>query len=229
MRYHAPMKPDWNDIDTVLLDMDGTLLDRHFDDFFWEHHVPEQYALKWGVDVAQAKVDLLHRYRREEGKLSWTDLDFWSQELGLDIPALKEQVNHIIQVLPHVIDFLRFLRREKKTVALVTNAHSVTLDIKMRKTKIGNYFDRILCAHELGLPKEEPEFWGRLEDLMGFDPRRTMLAEDKEDNLRSARAHGIRYLVYIARPSSSLPPKASPEFFSIHDFREIIGVKQAEG
>lgn len=215
-------RPDWKNIDTVLLDMDGTLLDRHFDDFFWEHHVPEQYALKWGVDAARAREELLHRYRREEGKLSWTDLDFWSRELGLDIPVLKEQVNHLIQVLPHVVDFLGFLRDSKKTVALVTNAHSVTLDIKMRKTKIGNYFDRILCAHELGLPKEEPEFWGRLQDLMGFDPERTLLAEDKEDNLRSARTHGIHHLVFIAKPSSALPPRASDDFFSIHDFREII-------
>ena len=27
---------NWPTIKTVLLDMDGTLLDKHFDDYFWE-------------------------------------------------------------------------------------------------------------------------------------------------------------------------------------------------
>ncbi len=34
---------DWDNIDTVLLDMDGTLLDLGFDNWFWQPHVPEQY------------------------------------------------------------------------------------------------------------------------------------------------------------------------------------------
>ena len=40
------MPINWNDIDTVLLDMDGTLLDRHFDDHFWLEHVPKRYSAK---------------------------------------------------------------------------------------------------------------------------------------------------------------------------------------
>ncbi|MCP4043692.1 MAG: haloacid dehalogenase, partial [Gammaproteobacteria bacterium] len=31
---------NWNSIHTVLLDMDGTLLDLHFDNQFWLEHVP---------------------------------------------------------------------------------------------------------------------------------------------------------------------------------------------
>lgn len=216
------MRIDWNDIDTVLLDMDGTLLDRHFDDFFWEHHVPEHYAKERGLSMSEAKDEILHRYRREEGKLTWFDVDFWSKELKLDIMALKEQVNHLIQVHPHVLEFLGFLRDSKKVVALVTNAHSRTLDIKMRKTRLGPWFDHVVCAHDLGLPKEDPAFWGRLETVVSFHPGRTLLAEDKEDNLRSARAHGIGHLVYISKPSTSQPAAGSSEFLSIHGFNELI-------
>ena len=35
---------DWQDIHTVLLDMDGTLLDLHFDNHFWLEHLPKRYA-----------------------------------------------------------------------------------------------------------------------------------------------------------------------------------------
>ena len=33
--------PDWQEIDTVLLDMDGTLLDLHYDNYFWLTHIPK--------------------------------------------------------------------------------------------------------------------------------------------------------------------------------------------
>lgn len=38
----------WQEIDTVLLDMDGTLIDLHFDNYFWQRLVPE----RWGQERA---------------------------------------------------------------------------------------------------------------------------------------------------------------------------------
>ena len=37
-------RPDWRAIDTVLLDMDGTLLDLRFDNYFWLELVPRKYG-----------------------------------------------------------------------------------------------------------------------------------------------------------------------------------------
>ena len=144
----------WETVDTVLLDMDGTLLDKHFDDYFWEHYVPEIFAEKNDLTPLEARKELLARYKSIEGTLAWTDLDYWSEKLGLDIPALKLKINHLIQVHPYVIDFLQYCRSLGKEVHLVTNAHSKTLDIKLRKTDIGGYFDRVICSEEVGLPKE---------------------------------------------------------------------------
>jgi putative hydrolase of the HAD superfamily len=117
----------------------------------------------------EARKELLARYKSIEGTLAWTDLDYWSEKLDLDIPALKLKINHLIQVHPYVIDFLQYCRSIKKEVHLVTNAHSKTLDIKIRKTDIGSYFDRIICSGDIGLPKENPRFWNRLEALLNFD------------------------------------------------------------
>ena len=35
---------DWEEIDTILLDMDGTLLDLNYDLHFWLEHLPLIYA-----------------------------------------------------------------------------------------------------------------------------------------------------------------------------------------
>ena len=213
---------DWSRIDTVLLDMDGTLLDRNFDDYFWGQYVPEVYGLKHDIPTEEAQIKLLKRFRSEEGKLAWTDLDFWSQELGLDIPALKIQVDHLIQIHPYVIDFLIFCRKTKKKLHIVTNAHSKTLDIKIRKTAIGDHFDQIVCAEEVGMAKEDPKFWEELKRIIPYDENRALLADDNENVLASAHAYGIKYLVYVARPSSRLPICYSNRFPSIVYFKELI-------
>lgn len=219
------MKIDWREIETVLLDMDGTLLDKHFDDYFWEHFVPTMYAEKNGIDERSARKKLLATYQAREGTLDWTDLDYWSEQLGLDIPALKIKVDHLIQVHPYVIDFLAYLKNIGKKVFLVTNAHSKTLDIKMAKTALSGHFTGIVCAEEIGMPKENPAFWEGLRAKIPFDNASTMLAEDTEKILVSAQCHGISHLIYVARPSSRGPIKKSERFPSIVYFNELMGDK----
>jgi putative hydrolase of the HAD superfamily len=213
---------NWNDIDTVLLDMDGTLLDRNFDDHFWMEHVPRIYARENRISPESAKKELYQLYRSQEKTLNWTDLDYWSSRLGLDIPLLKRDVDHLISVHPFVVEFLLFLRRNGKSIHLVTNAHGKTLDLKLRKTRLGHYFSGIISAHDLGLPKEEEAFWGKLRERIHFDPSRTLLGEDSETNLKTAASYGIRFLVFVSRSSSVLQPVASPDFISIQYFNRLI-------
>jgi putative hydrolase of the HAD superfamily len=218
----APLTINWNNIDTVLLDMDGTLLDRHFDDHFWLEHVPKRYAQLNGLGVEAAKERLYRMFRSQENTLNWTDLDYWSAQLGLDIPVLKEEVNHLIAVHPFVVEFLTFLRQHGKQVHLVTNAHGKTLELKMRRTSIGGYFDGIISAHDLGLPKEEPAFWGKLQERIPFVAERTMLGEDSETNHEPARLFGIKYLIYVGRFSSTAAPLQSQSFKTIRYFSELV-------
>ncbi len=213
---------DWTDIDTVLLDMDGTLLDRHFDDHFWLEHVPKRYAAARNISLALAKEFLYRLFRSQENTLNWTDLDYWTEQLGLDIPLLKREVDHLIAVHPFVVEFLLFLAQQGKRVFLVTNAHSKTLALKMRKTRLGPYFSGIVSAHDLGLPKEDVAFWEKLKGVISYDPARTLLGEDSETNLTTAQAFGIRHLIYVGRFSSTVPPRASQRFTSIHYFSQLI-------
>ncbi len=218
------IRPDfrWSDIDTVLLDMDGTLLDKYFDDYFWEEYVPQMYAQKNGISTEQATEKLMNGYRLVEDTLSWTDLDFWSDRLGLDIPALKEQVNHLIQVHPFVIDFLGYISEQVKQVCLVTAAHNKTLAIKMKKADLTPHFDKIICAEEIGVPKETPEFWHKLEQLLGYEKARTFFADDTNKVLQAARQHGIGQVIHVAKPSSRAPVHYSKEFPSIVFFDELM-------
>jgi len=50
---------NWSEISTVLLDMDGTILDLHFDTHFWLEHLPMRYSEKTGISLEQAKEKLV--------------------------------------------------------------------------------------------------------------------------------------------------------------------------
>jgi putative hydrolase of the HAD superfamily len=215
---------NWNGIDTVLLDMDGTLLDLNFDNHFWQHHVPLRYAEALGLQLQVARDELMARYHVRAGSLEWYSVDFWETELELDIMRLKEEVAHLIAVHPHVVAFLTALRSSGKSVALVTNAHHKSLTLKMSRTGLQDYFDELVTSHELGLPKEDPLFWQRLRARIPFDPATTLLVEDSLAVLDSARAYGIAQLIAVRRPDTCRPPKGTGVYAAIDDFSELLPI-----
>jgi HAD superfamily hydrolase (TIGR01509 family) len=210
------------EISHVLLDMDGTLLDKYFDDYFWEHLVPEKYADKRGISFGKAKEELMETYRSQEETLNWTDIDYWSRRLGLDILALKEQIRHLIEVHPHVETFLRIMRERKKRLYIATNAHDKVLDLKLKKTEIGNYLTGTITSAQMGHPKEKREFWERAERSLRFRREHTLFVDDTLAVLKTAKRYGIKYLVYKARGNSRLSPGSNREFPTIMDFHELL-------
>ncbi len=215
----------WSRIHTVLLDMDGTLLDLRFDNHFWRELVPARYAERHGLPLARARVEVTARTQAVEGTLAWYCLDYWSRELALDIVTLKREIAHLIAVHPHALEFLDAVRAAGKRVVMVTNAHPRSLALKMEKTRLTGHFDAIICAHELGLVKEQPEFWPRLQEWEPFEPATTLLVDDNAAILGTAQGYGIGYPIWVARPDSAHPPRPPGEFPAIHDFSELLPVE----
>jgi HAD superfamily hydrolase (TIGR01509 family) len=212
----------WRTIETVFLDMDGTLLDLHFDNHFWREHVPLRFAEKHALSLEQAKQALYPRFQSAEGTIDWYCIDYWSRELDLDINALKRELEHLIQVHPHVAEFLQALRATGKRVALLTNAHHEVIDLKMATTGLAEHFDQLICAHSFRVPKEDPRFWPKLAEQDHFDPRTTLFVDDSLPVLRAARDYGIRYLRAVRLPDSQAPPKKTEEFVAIQHFDELL-------
>ncbi len=213
---------DWRDVDCVLLDMDGTLLDLHYDTYFWLHHVPQRYAEKHALTLEESRDRLMPHYERKLGTMEWYSIDYWSRELVLDIAALKAEVAHLIAVRPHVPAFLARLRTTGKRLILVTNAHRKSLDLKMRHTGLAPCFDGMVCAHDIGIPKEHPDFWGKLRREENYQPARTLLIDDSLPVLRSARGYGVAYLLTVCQPDSHQPEKVVAEFAAVASFADLM-------
>lgn len=212
----------WTEIDTVLLDMDGTLLDLHFDNHFWLEHLPQRYAELHGISRALADAELLPLFHAHAGQLNWYCTDFWSRELNLSIRDLKREVAHLIALRPDADSFLAAVRAAGKRVVLITNAHRDSLSLKLERIELAPYFDRLISSHDYGFPKEAQQFWFALQQDISFEPARSLFIDDSLPILRSARDFGVGHLLAVRQPDSRKDPKDTEEFAAVDDYRALI-------
>lgn len=213
---------DWSKISTVLLDMDGTILDLHFDNYFWLHHLPLRHSEIHHTSFEESKSELVEHYHQVAGTISWYCLDYWQRELNLPIRELKREVEHLIQLRDDAHDFLVALRESGRDVVLVTNAHPDSLSLKIERTKLDKYFDRLYSTHEFGATKESQLLWQRLQQKEQFANESTLFVDDSLPVLKSAQTFGIKHLLAVANPDSKKPSNHLLGFHNVTDFSTLL-------
>jgi len=213
---------DWAAIDTVLLDMDGTLLDLRFDNWFWAEVIPRRYAAVHGLDVEEAQRRLAPKFLEVRGTLRWYCIDYWSGELKLDIAGIKREALTEVRFLPGAEEFLTKLKASGKRRVLVTNAHPLTFAIKNERVALTRYFDACYSTHPFAAPKEHAAFWPRLAAEERFEPQRTLFVDDSLSVLKAARDFGIGWLRAVRRPDSGLPPQSTGEYAAVDRVADLI-------
>jgi len=217
-----PIAIPWRNIDTVLLDMDGTLLDLHFDNYFWVDYIPRVYAESTGMPLNESQ-KLVERYSEQVvGSLKWYCLDYWSEKLALDIPQLKNNIADKIKFRPNAEDFLQSLNDKNKQVILATNAHPKALELKILRADFRVYFDHLSSSHDLGYPKEEQEYWKSLTRRYSLNPSRCLFIDDSIRILASAQEFGIGYLLGVEQPDSQKKARDCTPFTGISNFSQLF-------
>ena len=216
---------DWTQVDQVLLDMDGTLLDLAFDNDFWGQRVHEKYASIHEISIEQTVEKFEPLFQSVAGTLHWYSTDFWSQKFGYRIIELSRAYAGEIRWLPFAKEFLHALRESKSGVrsTIVTNAHPEIVRLKHEITGIADLVDRIISSHTLGHAKESPEFWQKLRGELKLRSDSTLFFDDSPTVLTAAIDFGIQGSIAVCHPDSTRP-KHSPKFsLAIDDFEQLIG------
>lgn len=213
---------DWKNIDTVFLDMDGTLLDLHYDNYFWLTHLPQRFAELKGIEHKEANKRLNEMFTLYHGSLNWYCLDFWADELDIDLMSLKHEVANRIAYRPNAKEFLEALKQQGYRAVLVTNAHQGSIDIKFKYTDLESLVHDVVCSHDYRKPKEDVSFWADFHQQKPFLHRRTLFIDDNESVLKSAREAGIKHLVSIATPDSQKEARKESEFPLMSDFIDVL-------
>jgi|TARA_B110000902_G_scaffold34301_1_gene36473 HAD superfamily hydrolase (TIGR01509 family) len=212
----------WKDIHTVLLDMDGTLLDLHFDNHFWLEHMPKKLMEKHGMSLLAAKEMMAIETEQVMGTLSWYCLDFWADKLDVDIMGAKREMEHLISIREDSLPFINALKTSGRDVILVTNAHPDSLSLKVEHTRLDNHIDQLISTHEFAVTKESQVLWQKLQVKLGFNPQHTLFVDDSLGILKAAQDFGIKHLLAVSNPDSQQPVREISEFPSIQDYRYLL-------
>lgn len=213
---------NWPEINTVLLDMDGTLLDLNFDTEFWLEHIPLSVAKKKNISLADAKEEMMSKYHSVSGGIKWYCLDYWQKELDLPILELKHEISHLIKIRPDTIPFLDSLKAAGKRVILVTNAHPDSLSLKIEKTQLYSHISELISCHVFGVTKESQELWKKLQNHLSFENESTLFIDDSHQVLLAAQEFGIKHIIAVANPNSQIPAKNIDGFINIEDYRILL-------
>ena len=221
MTAKCPQHP-LDECQTLMLDMDGTLLDLAYDNDMWLNRVPNLYARANSLSADEARTRLYATFRELEGTLDWYCLDHWSERLGFDVLALHREHRAGIAYLPGAKAFLERMAASPLRLLLVTNSHRDTLDLKAQETGVDGYFDGIYSSHDLGSPKEEQAFWEAIANVEDVDVERTVFIDDNAAVLASAATFGLRRLLHITQPATDRPPRSETRYEPLASVAELL-------
>lgn len=193
---------DWSQIDVALIDMDGTLLDLRYDNVFWMDYLPGVYAEKHSISREESLNRLTPLFAQNRGTLNWYCIDYWTATLDMDVAAMKPAVSHLVQWHVGAQEFLDQLAENGVERWLATNAHRASFSVKDARLGLTACMDKIISAHDLGYPKEEPGFWQELENQHDIDLGRCLLVDDNVSALTTARQAGLGYTIAITQPDT---------------------------
>ena len=204
-----PFNIDWHSIDDVLLDMDGTLLDLHYDATFWLNNVHSIVANLTGEPEHVIQERFHRELKKHEGTLAWYCTDYWADFFGIDLIEAKQQLAHLIRFRPHAEQFLNVLNSLPLRTLIATNAHPDVIQLKLNVVPLEDMVDGIVSSHQYGVAKEHPDFWRALFDEYAINPDRALFMDDSSKVLDAADRAGVREVVEIRHPNLSEPPRST--------------------
>jgi putative hydrolase of the HAD superfamily len=217
-------------IDVVLFDLDDTL---HDDTFAYQsaaEEVAHEVAAEHGIDALSLKAAYIAEaegfWKRLTAdalqvKLANVRAGLWQaalESVGVGDAALARRSarryhdyrKKYYALFPGAADLLRSLRARGKRLGIVTNGLSETHREKIALLRIGELFDAIFMADEVGMIKPDPLLFAHACTTLGGAPARSAMVGDRYDrDIRGAHEAGL-FTIWLNVRDETLPPGAPP-------------------
>ncbi len=177
-------------VQTVLFDLDGTLIDsvRLILDSY--HHTLAAHGLPPRSD---------EEWLRGVGTPLSVQLAEWSDDRGTleALIATYREYNlahhdRMVTVYPGVVDSVEAIRAAGRQTGLVTSKNRQGALRGLTLARLERMMDVLVCADEVTNPKPHPEPVEKAVGLLGADPRTTVYVGDSIHDMVAGRAAGVR-------------------------------------
>ncbi len=193
----ATRTADGADLQAVLLDMDGTLIDT--EGFWWDAEVEVFADLGHVLDDSWRHVVVGGPMARSAGfLLEATAADISLDELTVLLNAtFTERLEHGIPLMPGARRLLTELAAHQVPTALVSASHRTVIDRVLRSLGSEN-FHLSVAGDELERTKPHPDPYLTAAGRLNADPARCVVLEDTATGVAAAEAAGCQV---VAVPS----------------------------
>jgi beta-phosphoglucomutase family hydrolase len=209
-RRHSVFLQDQNrDIQAVLFDMDGVLIDS----------IP-LHRKAWNSALAEKRLPLLDpdRYSSMLGRTSREILSGHLDVHQLHVSASiqkkmivkKEQylrglLKNNAQMTPGVLSWLSFFRRKQIRCAVASSAEMSNIVVVLDLLELADYFASIISGSRLPASKPDPTIFLLAAASLGVRPENCLVIEDAPDGIRAARtANMLSCAIATTLPSHEL-------------------------
>jgi putative hydrolase of the HAD superfamily len=217
-------------IEQVLFDLDDTLHDDTYAYHSAAEEVAREVAAEHGVDALALKAAYVAQAEGFWERLSPADLkvklaglraEMWQtalESVGVGDPAVADRSAErynayrakYYTLFPGAVEVLRALRERGMKLGIVTNGLSETHREKIALLRIGEFFDAIFLADEVGMIKPDPLLFAHACRSLGGAPARSAMVGDRyERDIRGAREAGL-FTIWLNVRAEELPPGAAP-------------------
>lgn len=217
---------NWQNIDAVIFDMDGTLVDSMY---YWRN-LPANWFKEHGLEVPADLDSLL------ESADLWQAAEVFSQRFAPYEPT--EQIFSILQqqmdvhyaqdipLLPGVRDFLLALRRAGKKMCIATMTDRPQVQTMLRAHRLENIFDFMLTTPEVGAGKNQPDIFLQACQRFALKPSKVAVFEDSRTAAQTVLRLGMP-LVFLPTPDfdaselQAIAAKSAASLTLIHNYDEM--------
>jgi len=178
--------------EAVLFDLDGVLIDSYA---AWFHQF--QQALRhFGYNEVSEE-----EFRRYWGQSTEDDVRIFMPEMTLTevrqyfCEHYHECVGYL-RMETYAIEVLDAVRDYGLRVGCVTNSHRDIVDTTLRRFSLESYFDTVVTADDVRMPKPQPEMIIKACRAMAVLPERTVFVGDTETDIKAAANAGCPFVGY---------------------------------
>lgn len=228
-------------IDAVLFDLDDTLHDDTRAYHLAAEEVAREVEAEHGIDALALKAAYV-----AEAEGFWTRLD--ADQLRVRLANLRTQMwlaalgrvgltdgdlaqrsaqrydayrKKHLELFPGALDLLRRLRERGTKLGLVTNGFSETHREKIALLRIGELFDGIFLADEVGMVKPDPLLFAHACATLGVAPMHGAMVGDRyERDIRGALHAGL-YAVWLNVHRGSVPDGSPAPHATVLSLAEV--------
>ncbi|MGY4542611.1 HAD superfamily hydrolase (TIGR01509 family) [Arthrobacter sp. UYNi723] len=199
-----------DNMDAVLLDLDGTLVDT---EPYWvesQRLLTEQFSVEWTLEDELALIG--HSMTYAAGKLISRGVDLSHGEvLEFRLAHVVSRLNQHIPWKPGARQFLQELKESELACALVTMSPRAMASVVINALP-PTQFEATVTGSDCVQGKPHPEPYLRALTLLGTSPERAIAVEDSIPGVQSAENAGLRVLVVpgpVPVPTGPLRTKIS--------------------